>query len=138
MSASPQSPDNLAQLRYLIGTNQEDTLTALAGGGQTGATALTAQQSRISTVASGNDSVSLPKAQPFNISDARPGMVGMLMFVRNDGANSMQVFGATPDTINGAATGTGVAVGAGKSALFWLHSYNQTTNVGAWMMLLSA
>lgn len=101
MAATPQSPDNLGQFRYLIGTNQEDNITALAGGGQTGAYALTAQQSRVTTVANAADSVALPKAQPFGPNDGRPGAVGMVMFVRNDGANSMQVFGATPDTING-------------------------------------
>lgn len=138
MPATPQIPDNLSQFRYLIGTNQEDTITAFAGGGQTSAYALTAQQSRVSVVASGNDSVKLPKLGVQTPAEGNPGCVGMIMLVRNDGANSMQVFGATPDTINGVATGTGVAVGAGKSALFWAHSYNQTTNVGAWMMLLSA
>jgi hypothetical protein len=67
-----------------------------------------------------------------------PGQVGMIMCVRNDGAASMQVFGTTPDTINGVATGTGVAVGNGKSAIFWCDGYNQTTNVGTWSMCLSA
>lgn len=138
MAASPLSPDVIANDRYLQGTNQETGITAFAGGGQTGAYPLTAQQSRVTTVASGNDSVSLPKIAAIGDSACYPGQVGMVMMVRNAGANSMQVFGATPDTINDAATGTGVAVGAGKSAIFWCDSYNQTTNVGNWYMLLSA
>lgn len=138
MAASPLSPDNLAAFRYLIGTNQEDGITAFAGGGQANAVPLSAQQSRVATVASGNDSVSLPKITNQTPNEAKPGSVGMLMLVRNAGASSMQVYGATPDTINDVATGTGVAVGAGKSALFWAHGFNQTTNVGTWYMVLSA
>src|SRR5258708_9836182 len=134
MAATPLIPDSLQTFRYLYGTNLETGITALAGGGQTGATALTAEVSRVDTVASGNDSVSLRKitlATPF---EAKPGGLGFIMFVRNNGANSMQVFGATPDTINAVATGTGVAVGSGKSAIFWVDSFNQTTNVGTWQM----
>lgn len=137
MPATPVSPDNLLAFRYLTGTNFEDNITAFAGGGQTGAYLLSAQMSRVTTVASGNDSVALPKAIVVGIGDSRPGALGMLCFVRNDGANSMQVFGQTPDTINGVATGTGVAVGAGKSALFWLHSIT-SAGLGNWLMLLSA
>ncbi len=137
MPAIPQSPDNLLAFRYLTGTNFEDNITAFAGGGQASAYQLSGQMSRITTVASGADSVALPKAILVGIGDSRPGALGFLAFVRNDGANAMQVFGATPDTINGAATGTGVSVGAGKSALFWLHSIS-AAGVGSWLMLLSA
>ena len=138
MPATPVSPDNLLSYRYLTATNFEDAITALAGGGQTGAYALSAQLSRVATVASGNDSVALPKIINVGIGDSRPGALGMIMIVRNDGANSMQVFGATPDTINSVATGTGVAVGAGKTAIFVAQAFNQTTNVGNWVMILSA
>jgi hypothetical protein len=137
MPATPQCPDNLLSFRYLTGTNFEDSITATAGGGQANAYALTAQMSRVSVVASGNDSVALPKASIVGIGAATPGGQGFVAFVRNDGANSMQVFGATPDTINGAATGTGVSVGAGKSAIFWLHSIT-SAGLGNWLMVLSA
>src|SRR5438477_9174688 len=137
MPANPLSPDNLLSYRYLTGTNFEDNITAFAGGGQSGAYQLSAQMSRVTTVASGNDSVQLPKAIIAGVGDSRPGALGFVAFVRNDGANSMQVFGQTPDTINGVATGTGVAVGAGKSAIFWLHSIT-SAGVGNWLMVLSA
>ena len=139
MSATPLSPNSIGNDRYVSGSNVETGITATASGNQANAYALTAQISRVDTVGSGNDSVSLPKvvASPQNTS--YPGYVGAMMFVRNNaGANSMQVFGVTPDTINSVATGTGVAVPAGKSAIFWCDGYTQSTNVGTWQMNLSA
>jgi hypothetical protein len=138
MAANPISPPSIGNSRYILGSNTETGITALAGGGQAGATPLTAQISRVDTVASGNDSVGLPKVIAVADGVAYPGQVGMIMHVRNNTAASMQVFGVTPDTINSAATSTGVAVGANKSATFWCDSYNQTTNVGTWQMNLSA
>ena len=138
MAASPQSPNNIGDNRYYGATNFETGLTAFAGGGQTSATALTAQLSKVATVASGADSVKLPKIGVQTMGEANPGSLGMMMVVRNDGANSMQVFGATPDTINGVATGTGVAVGSGKTAMFFVSDYTQSTNVGTWVRVLSA
>lgn len=49
----------------------------------------------------------------------------------NAGANAMQVFGSGSDTINGAASGTGVSQPAGKVA-----SYICTAS-GKWSRLLS-
>lgn len=139
MSASPLSPNVIGGDRYITGTNVETGITATASGNQSNAYALTAQISRIDTVGSGNDSVALPKITVSADSVAYPGQVGMIMFVRNNaGANSMQVYGTTPDTINSVATGTGVAVAAGKSAIFWCDGYTQSTNVGTWQMVLSA
>lgn len=138
MPANPMNPDCIANDRYLMASNFETGITATSGGGQANAYALTAQMSKVATVAAGADSVSLPKIAVHGDSEANPGVQGMIMFVRNDGANSMQVFGANPDTINGVATGTGVAVGAGKSAMFVADSYTQSTNVGNWSMFLSA
>lgn len=82
-------------------------LTAHAGGGQANALALTADFNQINTVTTTADSVKLPPSSP-----------GLSITVDNQGANSLQVFGTTPDTINGAATGTGVAVAATKNAVF--------------------
>ena len=97
-------------------------LTALAGGGRTGATPLTEMISVVSTVASGNDSVVLPVAAP-----------GTIMIVVNAAAsNSMQVFAQGSDTINGTAGATGVAQAAGKSAVYVCAA------VGAWFRVLSA
>lgn len=94
-----------------FGNSYKSGLTALAGGGQTGATLLPAAINEVTTVASGNDSVMLPLAAP-----------GMVLHVVNAAAsNSMQVFGnsAGSDTINGTAGSTGVAQAAGKSATYF-------------------
>jgi len=47
------------------------------------------------------------------------------------------VYGSGTDTINDVATGTGVAVGSGKTAIFICHSYS-AAGVGNWYMVLSA
>mgnify|MGYP000917482537 CR=1 FL=1 len=103
-------------------------VTAFAGGGQASATALTSTANIVTTVASANDSVKLPLAKK-----------GMKVLVHNGHAtNSMQVFGAGVDTINGVATGTGVAQAATKSALYYAVADGDGTAVGAWFRLLSA
>lgn len=96
-------------------------VTALAGGGKTGATPLTAAINRIGTCATAADSVLLP-----------PALKGIDVFLMNDGAASAQVFGQGTDTINGVATGTGVAQANAKSALYVCYAD------GAWVRLLSA
>lgn len=81
-----------------IAQSSTNSITAFAGGGQTNATALTAQINRVTTVATAGDSVKLP-----------PATVGLWVVVINKGANPMQVFGAGTDTINGVATATGIS-----------------------------
>lgn len=78
--------------------NAANALTAFAGGGQASATQLAAGINRVTTVATIADSVKLPAAT-----------AGAQIVVINAAANSMQVFGAGTDTINGVATATGVA-----------------------------
>jgi len=92
-----------------------DTLTAHSGGGQASALPLTAAINRVTTVAAAADSVLLPPSQP-----------GMTISVINDGANALQVFGTSPDTIDAAATGTGVALTAAHRA------YYVCVTAGAW------
>jgi hypothetical protein len=92
-------------------------ITAHAGGGQADATVLTAANNYISVCATAADSVVLPSAAP----------VGAEVFVRNDGAKNAQVFAVTPGTINGVATGTGVALNAAASA-----TYRQSV-AGTWV-----
>lgn len=71
--------------------SSENNLTALAGGGNAGTPLAHAIVSRITTVASPGDSVRLPHC-----------LQGIAKFVRNDGANAMQVYGVTAGvTING-------------------------------------
>ena len=85
-------------------------LTALAGGGQTGATALIEGINIVTVCATAQDSVMLPIA--------RAG--GMIVRVINLGAQPCQVFGnsATADTISGAlntiASATGYPQGVGE------------------------
>lgn len=85
-----------------------DALTAHAGGTQAAALALTSKFNVVSTVATAGDSVKLP-----------PAVVGLTVIVVNaDSADSMQVFGAGTDTINGVATATGVSQAAGTLVVY--------------------
>jgi hypothetical protein len=74
-----------------------DNLTAHAGGGQANGLQLTAQNNRITTVATTGDSVVLPPSAP-----------GMEIFVINHGSNPCQVYGLGSDTVNDVAAATGV------------------------------
>lgn len=138
MAATPQVPNRIANDRFGSVGNSETGITAAAGGGQTNATALTAQLNVVETVATAADSVKLPKIVP----DAKGFKLGPLLtpvvVVNADASDAMQVFGASPDTINDVATGTGVSVPAGKTAVFYPAKYTQSTDVGKWYMHLSA
>jgi hypothetical protein len=92
-----------------------DSITAHAGGGQGSATALTTKFNRVTTVATAGDSVALPASAG-----------GLEITVINAASNSMQVFGAGTDTINGVATATGVNQ-VGKSTIVY-----RCTTAGAW------
>ena len=135
MAATPASPPKIGSLTFpTMAANTDTAITAYAGGGQTSATLLTAQFNKVATVASASDSVKLPQisAIPNTL-----GAVGSSVIVSNAAAsNSLQVFGSGTDTINNVATATGVAVGAGKTAIFICHSWSGT--VGNWYMVLSA
>lgn len=87
----------------------EDGLTANAGGTQAAALALSATKNlhRISVCATAGDSVALPAA-----------LAGQVHYIRNDGAAACQVYGTTPDTINGIATATGISLPSGGGAWF--------------------
>lgn len=102
-----------------------DNLTAHAGGGQANALPLTSAINRVATVGTAADSVALPLAAK-----------GLSVTVANDAAsNSMQVFGAGTDTIDSVATGTGVALAAGKRATFHCTS---SAPAGNWVMVKTA
>jgi hypothetical protein len=101
-------------------------ITAHAGGGQASAVLLTAQFNRIDTVATAADSVRLPA----------PTYIGQEVEVMNNAAvNSVQVFGSGTDTINGVATGTGVAQAAGKFAMYKASTIGTAAQ---WHRILSA
>lgn len=115
--------------KFLAGTAATFTpvlaLTAMASGNQSNGTPLTGAVNTVTTVGSANDSVLLPLAA-----------VGLTVVVINGAAsNSMQVFGAGTDTINGVATATGVAQAAGKTAAYYC---TKSAPAGAWFRLLSA
>lgn len=96
-------------------------ITAFAGGGQASATALTKTVNNVTTVGTAADSVKLPTSA-----------AGLIVWVVNSTATSMQVFGAGTDTINDVATATGVAQAAGKSATY------VCPVAGKWYRVLSA
>lgn len=90
---------------YMVTTG----LTALAGGGASGATALTGVANTVTVVATDNDSAILPADQP----------QGARIVVANlDAAQDVKVFPNTGGTINGAAANTGLAVGQQQVAEF--------------------
>ncbi len=95
-------------------------ITAFASGGQTNATQLSGSVNTVSTASAANASVKLT-----------PCVAGRQQTVANLGANAIQVFGTSPNTINGVATGTGVAQAAGKIATY------VCTGSGNWTRLLS-
>jgi hypothetical protein len=98
-----------------------DGLTARAGGGQGTATAITTQMARFTTVATIADSAVLPAAVP-----------GMSYTVSNAAANSMNVFPATGEIINGLAANAAFAVAGAKTCEF------VCMKSGQWHTLLSA
>ena len=82
-------------------------LTAFAGGGQGSATQLNSSYSVISTVATTGDSVKFSTTLE----------VGVVNYVKNDGANAMDLFPAGGDDL-GLGIGVAISVGAGKSVAF--------------------
>lgn len=93
----------------------QDNITAHAGGGQAAAFPITTQTARITTVATAGDSIVLPPSTP-----------GMELLIINHGANAMQVFGISPDTIDDQATGTGVSQIANSLVIY------TCATAGAW------
>ena len=81
-------------------------IVAHAGGGKAAATLLTGTINVVSTVATLADSLLLP---PCTKAPQR-------VLVFNEGASNAQLFGSGTDTIDGAATGTGVALAAAGQA----------------------
>ena len=84
-----------------------NSITAFAGGGQTSATQLTRAFNRITTCATGGDSVKLPTA-----------LSGAQVVVVNRGAASCNVFPKSSEAINALANNTQLAVGIGLVAIF--------------------
>lgn len=102
-------------------SDADDAVTAFATGGQASATPLTKLVTRIAVCASDADSVALPV-----------GTAGDIRTVNNDTGHAAQVFAATPGTIDGIATGTGISLAAGGKAFF------ACSATGKWFSILSA
>lgn len=125
---------DLQQLADLLFSYQTG-ITALAGGGQVGATVLNNFANRIDTVANANDSVQLPIALP-----------GRWILLYNNTATSAQVFGnpsnpananagdtiATSSSNTQQATGTGIALAGAAIAMFYCFT------LGQWKEFLTA
>lgn len=138
MAASPLSPNAIGSYRYLAGTNVETGITGTASGTQATGYGITAQMSRIDTIATAGDAVTLPKISP-SPGEQMPGGLGQLIFIyNNDSADGAQVYGASPDTINGIATATGITLPAGSMLIAWPISYTQSSNVGAWQAMIAS
>jgi hypothetical protein len=101
--------------------NTQDAMTALAGGGQTGATQITAQMSRFTTVATAADSGKLPPAIP-----------GLQITVTNASAASMNLYPFLGDAINALGANAAFALATVKTAIFTCYV------AGQWHSLLSA
>jgi len=100
----------------------QDGLTALAGGGQTGATELRDMAfNRVATVATAADSVMLPT-----------GIAGKWLDGVNTSANSMNLFPKPAETINSLSANTALAIAAGKA----FHAFCPAD--GKWYVVLSA
>ena len=84
-----------------------NTISA-AGTTRADATALTKQFNNLTTVAASTAGVILPASA-----------LGMPIFVWNNGANAVHVYGAGSDTIDGVAGTTGVVLTNAKSAIFY-------------------
>ena len=98
-------------------------LTALSGGGASGATEITGAVVTVTTVAADNDSLILPAGRA----------AGDRIVVANlDAAQDIKVFPNTGGTINGAAANTGLAVGQQQAAEF------VCVDGDAWLALLGA
>ena len=138
MAAVPVAPPAIGNNRYATMTNVETGITATASGSQTAAYPLTAAFSKVAVCATNGDAVILPKITSHAAGDANPGQVGMVMIVRNDSGQTLQVYGGLLDTINAVASATGVSVATAKTAIFIADSYTPSTGVGNWSMVLSA
>ena len=107
-------------------------ITALAGGGQTGATPLLAMFNSVDTVATAADSVMLPTATPGNF----------VFVLNNQASNSLQVFGqpasgspgvaGAGDTIAPISSSTYAATGTGVSQAASVLTYYICFTPGKW------
>lgn len=118
-------------LEYVVGTQPVLTqnvgtavnaLTAKAGGGQSGATALNYGINRVTTVGTAADSLLLPPALPGQ----------QVTMIQAAAANAANVFPATGEAINALSANTALSVAANKVITFFC------AVAGTWNSLLTA
>ena len=101
----------------------QEGLTALSGGGAAGATVVTAEIARFTTVAADHDSCILPLAVP-----------GVELTIINAGSHILDVYPnqTSPDQINAIAAGSPFSPAAAKVVMFFC------TKAGFWHTILTA
>ena len=112
------SPGVAAALQLSTAT---DGITALSGGGQSGATAITSKLNTVSTVAADHDSVLLPVAA-----------AGLEVIIKNTSAHTLDIYPNTGDAIDAGAANAVYSLATVKS----VHLFS--TAAGHWRSLLSA
>ena len=102
----------------IAGNGVEATLAALYGGGQTGATQVSASKmpTVVTTALLTADSVMLPTVGSNGVT------VGHTKLIYNSTGVTVQVYGAGTDTIQGVATGTGVALATKHMGIYTCYS----------------
>ena len=109
---------SLGGILNLAGNGIETGVVALYGGGQAGSTQVSATKtiSIVGTALLANDSVMLPTVGTNGVT------AGHIKIIYNSTANSVQVYGAGTDTIQAAATGTGVALASKHFGIYCCYS----------------
>jgi hypothetical protein len=118
--AGPQGPAGSGVVGPAVfpnGANVQtiDGVTAHAGGGQTSAAAITDDYTHVTTTASANDSVILPASA-----------AGMIRWIQNSGAQTLAVYPAVGETINGGSANADVTVATGHACCLICYT------AGAW------
>lgn len=104
---APQIFPDFLKFASDAGVTVDPAITAHSGGGQGSAYQLVDDFSNVTTAAAVGDSVKLPAA-----------LAGLTFTVANSATNSIDVFPATGDRINGASVNTALAVPAGSTLQF--------------------
>lgn len=93
-----------------------DNITAFATGGQANATLIVTTVNRVVTVANANDSIKLPAVTNGQY---------MVFYIRNDGANSLNLFPNTSSRINSLGLNAAFAMAAGARVIVFCGSSSQ-------------
>ena len=99
-----------------------ENITALAGGGQTGATLMTTRYNSLATVATAADSVMLPIW-----------LVDLPVYISNDSGNAAAVFPGVGQQIGSGGINASFSLTAGKTAMFV-----GAGTPGKWRVVMSA